>query len=349
MNELCENGPATLSMNTYLKYISLSILIPIICIRVGEAQNRWTGSIVPSATDQQKTIEPNKGSYRHPHKKYAAKKLTKLPKEVNETSGLIYWDKALWTINDGGNPAELYKLDTASGKILSKITIHNARNKDWEALTQCDSFIYIGDFGNNLGNRKDLCVYRISKQELSGDSIQAVSSSVIHFHYPEQEHFTPKKRATEWDAEAFFFFQDSLHIFTKNWVDGSTVRYTIPSRPGRYAAQVKDTIQVGGLITDAAYNAQNGCIILLGYTGRSYRGFALLFFEPSKELLSFSGDMRRLDLGNVLKMGQIEGICFDRAYKGYISSESVTIPGSGIKKAALLRRFDLESFMKMEE
>ena len=36
-----------------------------------------------------------------------------LPDEVDETSGLIFWNELMWTINDSGGDPILYALDTA--------------------------------------------------------------------------------------------------------------------------------------------------------------------------------------------------------------------------------------------
>ena len=43
-----------------------------------------------------------------------------LPDEIKETSGLIYFDNALWTINDGGNLPFLFKLTPETGDIIQR-------------------------------------------------------------------------------------------------------------------------------------------------------------------------------------------------------------------------------------
>ena len=82
-----------------------------------------------------------------------------LPEEIKETSGLIYYADALWTINDSGNLPIIYKFDPETGKILHRIRISNAKNKDWETLAQDDQNIFIGDVGNNKANRKSLTIF----------------------------------------------------------------------------------------------------------------------------------------------------------------------------------------------
>ena len=97
---------------------------------------------------------------------YKPRFITDLPKSVQETSGLIFFDKQLWTINDSGNKPEIYQLDTSNGNVVRKIVISNSVNKDWESITQDEENVYIGDFGNNSGNRKDLCILKIPKSEI---------------------------------------------------------------------------------------------------------------------------------------------------------------------------------------
>jgi len=82
-----------------------------------------------------------------------------LIESISETSGLIYYDNKLITHNDSGNAAELYEINSVNGSITRTITISNATNIDWEDIAQDDTYIYIGDIGNNSGSRTDLKFY----------------------------------------------------------------------------------------------------------------------------------------------------------------------------------------------
>ena len=90
-----------------------------------------------------------------------------LPKILKESSGLCYTDGNLWTFGDSGNPNEIFKIDSSTGIILQTVQIDNFPNIDWEDITADSSFIYIGDFGNNNGNRTDLKIIRIKKTDLN--------------------------------------------------------------------------------------------------------------------------------------------------------------------------------------
>lgn len=93
---------------------------------------------------------------------YTVLRLARLSTVIGESSGLVF-DSAtqtLWTHNDGGSPAELFGLD-ATGQ-LQKTTPVALPNVDWEDLTRDPAgHLYIGDFGNNLNNRRNLTIYRL--------------------------------------------------------------------------------------------------------------------------------------------------------------------------------------------
>ena len=74
--------------------------------------------------------------------------------------------------------------------------------------------IYIGDFGNNANERKDLCIYKVAKNELSKEN--AVSEYKIFFSYPEQTEFPPKKKEMFYDVEGFFEYKNHFYLFSLN-------------------------------------------------------------------------------------------------------------------------------------
>ncbi len=86
-------------------------------------------------------------------------KIATLSDSLKETSGLTFLKDKLYTLNDGGNTNEIFEIDKNSGKILSKLKT-DFPNKDWEAITSDGKNFYIGDFGNNAGNRRDLAIYK---------------------------------------------------------------------------------------------------------------------------------------------------------------------------------------------
>ena len=163
-----------------------------------------------------------------------------LPKKLKEVSGIIYLDSSnlLWTLEDSGNANEIYGLNIENGTIEKRVKIENTANIDWEDVTKDkDGNLYIGDFGNNDNERKDLCIYKIDKKSLTRKS--SIPSYKISFAYPEQNDFPPKKTEMFYDVEGFFEFKNNFYLFTKNrskGFDGTAFLYKIPNTPGFHQA-----------------------------------------------------------------------------------------------------------------
>jgi len=262
---------------------------------------------------------------------------------VNETSGLVFFNGQLWTHNDGGNPNKIYQIDTAKGTVLRTLTISNAPNTDWESITQDDANLYIGDFGNNYGNRKDLSILKILKSDLIKDSVQA---EFIKFSYPDQSSFLSLSENHNFDCEAFFVSNDSIHLFSKNWANLWTKHYVLPKDTGTYQAVLADSFNVDGLITDASIN-DKGHIVLLGYKKIStydYSCFIWIFYGYPNQYY-FNGNKQRVEIGKAIVVGQTEGIILKNDDSGWFSSEKIssgpfTIP-------PLLHYFNFHSFFSV--
>ncbi len=104
-----------------------------------------------------------------------------LHNKVEETSGVIYFRKYIWTFNDSGGKPEIYKIDKETGKVIQTVRIENAENHDWEDITQDKKYIYVGDFGNNLGNRQNLKIYKIKKKPIALKKKTKVTAEIIEF------------------------------------------------------------------------------------------------------------------------------------------------------------------------
>jgi hypothetical protein len=137
-----------------------------------------------------------------------------LPKELSEISGLEKLnDTTLLAINDGGNNPDLFLLNL-NGQIIRKIRVSNASNIDWEALAIDETYLYIGDIGNNMNQREDLCIYRINRSEIMNAKV--LSAEKMAFHYREQITFPPIDKERYFDAEAMTIFEGQIWLFTKN-------------------------------------------------------------------------------------------------------------------------------------
>lgn len=244
--------------------------------------------------------------------------ITKLPKKLDENSGIITLkDSTLWLIEDRGNTDEIYKVDF-NGNLLRELKVKNAKNYDWEDLAADEKVnVYIGDFGNNHNNRKNLVIYKLPNPELEkGEKIEAEK---IEFNYPQQKDFPPVVAKLNYDAEAFFYRGNALYIITKNRTipfTGEAFIYKIPAVVGTHSAQLvgKFTTCMNDVIcqvTAADISPDGTTVALLGY------GKLWVFTDFSGDDFS-NGNMKTVDLG---ASTQLESICFSNNQTVLISDE----------------------------
>lgn len=180
------------------------------------------------------------------------KTLYSLPKKLKEVSGITYFPETnmIYTLEDSGNKNAIYAINS-QGKLAKTITISNATNVDWEDITKDKTGnIYIGDFGNNDNERKDLCIYKVAKNQLNKDLAEAEYK--ISFSYPEQTEFPPKKKELFYDVEGFFEQGGYFYLFTKNRskdFDGTAFIYKIKNAKGTQKA-----VKIGAFKTCDNYN-----------------------------------------------------------------------------------------------
>jgi hypothetical protein len=263
-----------------------------------------------------------------------------LPEEVWETSGLIFHGGKMITHNDSGNTPQLFEIDTTSLQIVRTVTITNATNTDWEAITQDDDFIYIGDIGNNSGDRQDLNILKIAKSEY--DTSNVVTAERIDYIYEDQNDFSTIENS-DWDAEALFVLDDNLVILTKQWRGLGTVAYRLPKLSGAFLAERLDSYQVNGLITDATYNEVDNTLNLIGYSSFLVPFFAQV--EDVEEEAIFSGTKTKstLDIG----LAQVEALT-KVGNTFYASSEEFSNASPPVSSSSRLFRFLLNEATEEE-
>jgi hypothetical protein len=245
---------------------------------------------------------------------------------VKETSGLIYLNNTLITHNDSGNDPELYDIDTVTGLVKRTVTVTNATNTDWEDLTYDDTYIYIGDFGNNQGNRTDLKIYRIAIADYFSKT--SVYAELINYSYGDQTDFSVNTYATNFDAEALIHYNNKLYIFSKIWMDGKTNVYELSKNPGTYSVFSSETIECNGLISGATYNSLDDSIMLCGYGGEG--AFLIQLKDFSSGLFSNGTMIKTLVSIPENYSIQIEGITQVNTVDYYISSEGNSTVAAGL-------------------
>ena len=247
--------------------------------------------------------------------------VTQLPGELKETSGIEIFsnDGSVWVIEDSGNKDHLYKVDS-TGVLIKEIKVKNAKNKDWEDLAKDDKGnLYIGDFGNNHNNRKDLTIYKVPNPDST--KTKSLTAEKITFYFPEQISFPPNPRELLYDVESFIYYEHYLYLFTRNRMpkklfDGRSLVYKIPAMPGNHRAVLVDQFvsceeSINCQISSAAISPDKTKIALLSYD----KIWILSEFEGDD---FFKGKVTMIDLGHA---SQKEGVCFKDDQTLYIADE----------------------------
>ena len=254
--------------------------------------------------------------------------LADLPSSLKENSGIVSFDsgKTVWIIEDSGNNDNIFKVGM-DGKIIKHLDVKNAKNKDWEDLTKDkERNLYIGDFGNNGNERKDLVIYKLPNPEIEkGDKIGVER---IKFNYPQQKKFPPKDDTLYYDTEAFFHWGNSLYIITKNRTrpyDGKAMIYKVPDTKGEYEAELVTewfacADQNVCSVTSADISPDGKVIAVLGY--------GTLWLITNFEFDDFSkGDIQQIDLE---LRTQLEAVCFKDQKTLLLSDEKSQLTGNNI-------------------
>jgi len=192
-----------------------------------------------------------------------------LPKILKEASGLTYTDaRHFWSHNDDGIPA-LYCLDSVGNQL--KAVQLNIQNRGWEDLAQDQvGNVYIGGFGNNKNDKKELRIYKV--KDLEGVNTAMVQPEIIAYKYRDQNEFPPPPTKKNFDVDGFIAYRDVLLLFTKNRTSpftGYSKIYRLSQQPGEQVAEVMDSLFVGkgpmmnNWITGAAISPDQNTIALL--------------------------------------------------------------------------------------
>lgn len=139
-----------------------------------------------------------------------------LPNELHEISGIITLDQgfSFYAINDGGNPAIIYHLDSI-GQIIRRIKIPNASNIDWEDMTtDFKEYVYISDTGDNKRKRPEKKVYKIKINELQNKNEVFAETLNLNFLTIKSEKSSKNLNKTH-DIEAVYWQNNELVFFQK--------------------------------------------------------------------------------------------------------------------------------------
>jgi hypothetical protein len=230
---------------------------------------------------------------------------------IDESSGIVASRRRpgiYWTHNDEGPPV-IYAFDSR-GRALGVWRVTGAANYDWEDITSGPGpnkgvpYLYIGDIGDNLRNRREVVVYRVEEPQPDGAGGQTGPATAIHLRYPDARH----------DAEALMVHPRSgdLYIVTKGRGAGeSTSVYKLTAPLASGTLKRITTIDLGasmvtamiGQVTGGAISPDGTRIALCGYL----RGFEALLPKNRPFDDVWKSDWQPIDLGS---RQQGEAICY---------------------------------------
>lgn len=254
--------------------------------------------------------------------KYEIERIGQLPEEVKESSGMAVFEDLFITHPDSGNPPKLwgvkypFKNDNAVHGTLTLPS--NIKNIDWEDLAQDDQDnLFIGDFGNNNHERKNLSIIKFN--------LLTNKSENIEFHYPDQTTFPPKKNKDKnYDCEAMFWSKGKLYLFSKNKGNKNVKVYKLPDQAGSYEAEIIDTLKLPMQITGADISPDGQFATLLSY------GKVLLYcveFDSEEKL-----NLSPFHCKQFTRSGQSEAIVFLDEENLLITNEKGKVYWMYIKK-----------------
>jgi hypothetical protein len=144
-------------------------------------------------------------------------------KSVDESSGVVASRRnpgLYWTHNDSGDGPLLYAFDRR-GRRRGVWRVTGAEADDWEDVAagpgpiKGQSYLYVGDIGDNGKDRKEVVIYRVAEPAVNADTVvnsttepyETAPAEAIRLRYPDGKH----------DAEALAVHPQTgdLYVITK--------------------------------------------------------------------------------------------------------------------------------------
>jgi len=113
-------------------------------------------------------------------------------KELDEVSGIQSGEGGVFFLhNDGGSPS-IYIADK-NGRHLGKLTIRDAKNRDWEDITRIPGengpLLVLGDIGDNKTRYKSIKLYLVAEPQPSASGTYPIEVALAHkkkVRYPDE-------------------------------------------------------------------------------------------------------------------------------------------------------------------
>jgi hypothetical protein len=196
--------------------------------------------------------------------------------DLTESSGAAVsstMPRVLYTINDSGNPPEIFAFDS-TGRPLGRWQVPGVRNRDWEAVSRgpcpAGSCLFLGDIGDNMERQRAVVVYRIAEPRrferfrgAADDAPLALDSLVLS--YPDG----PR------DAEAMWVDESgNVSIVSKGrggkvnlyWIAGTSFGGPPVTAQLRQLLPITPEQKLGRMVTDASLAPGGRRVAIRTYT-----------------------------------------------------------------------------------
>ncbi|QJR80615.1 hypothetical protein CA267_007400 [Alteromonas pelagimontana] len=241
----------------------------------------------------------------------------KLNDKLKETSGLFCEEDRAYTINDSGNAPSIFQINT-QGKIMQTLSLAEG-NYDWETITADVDYFYVGDVGNNAGDRQRLIIEKVSR------ATKQVELS-INLKYRDNQPKQNLPYAHDFDAEAMVAKDGDLLLFSKSWETGVARVYRLSTTKSHQTLKPIEMIHdLPGVITGADWDADNKRFLIVGYTSTPFG-----IFTPFIATLTENFEVKTVDALD--GYGQVEGVCAFANNEIWFSQESAPFHDAKIVK-----------------
>ena len=155
---------------------------------------------------------------------------TKLLTEISGLAASRSQPGVLWAHNDSGDIARIFAM-TDDGRHLGAYTLPSVQAIDWEDMAlgpgpvDGEDYLYLGDIGDNAGQRSEITVYRVREPDAGSDG-ELTDVEALVLQYPDRPH----------DAEVLLVdpLDGNIYIITKEIAGGPSTVFRAPGA----AAQV---------------------------------------------------------------------------------------------------------------
>jgi hypothetical protein len=248
---------------------------------------------------------------------------------ITESSGIVASRTTAglyWTHNDSGDGPFIYSFDR-QGKSRGVWRVSGAAARDWEDIAagpgpeRNRSYLYVGDIGDNEGQRTTIDVYRFVEPNIRAEDIRSTKSKprlteraeAIHLRYPDGKH----------DAETLLVHPvtGDVYVITKElWGKANVYKAAAPLDPSRTIAMdhlggLNIPSLLGGFVTGGDISPDGRRVALCDYV----RGYEITLGDPADRSFDaiWNEPIKVITLG---QRKQGEAICYRLDGKALLST-----------------------------